>query len=246
MRRPTKRDAKKDALLPGVTDVLDVIAKPGLTNWLIRQPLIAATKSADLDSMRKHNAEGWIKCITDRADEEKSKAPDLGSKIHNGIERYLKWIMSKKQAVFHLDDDIKGYLRVFKDWFEARDITIRDLEKCVANTDVGYGGKLDFRGTWDGKPCYIDWKTTKFRKGKATYYPSWKCQLAAYAVADNGGVMPSGCLLISVAIDSAEPGLVDYKIWDNNTDAWNLFKLCMEMYKSPLGANWDPTTNGGA
>ena len=41
-RPTTLRDARKLGLLPSVTNILGVIAKPGLTSWLQEQAVLAA------------------------------------------------------------------------------------------------------------------------------------------------------------------------------------------------------------
>ena len=41
-RNTTLRDAKKDNLVPSVTTVLSLVAKPGLENWKINQALNSA------------------------------------------------------------------------------------------------------------------------------------------------------------------------------------------------------------
>ena len=242
-RLTTKRDAKKHGYLPGVTDVLDVIAKHGLTNWRIKQPLEFLYRDnvaspLDLSGMTKGD---FLSYAIDGAEAESSKAPSLGSDIHNAIESYLQWLKSKRQSIVVCPEEIKPFMRVFRNWWESEKFGILSLEKNVVNTSLGYGGKLDFRGTIDKHPCYVDWKTTKFKNGKPALYPSWGCQLAAYTVADSGEAALSTHKLISVIIDSVKPGDIQVYEWENPRKYWDLFKLCMEIYKSPLGADWDPS-----
>ena len=248
VKKPNKNDAQALGLLPGATTVLGVLNKPGLLNWQIETPLYVAASSRDIDNLRG-NPEAWVREVRRRAKDETAKAPDLGSKIHDNIDRYIKWLLSGKKAIVTFDPEVKPWLRVFRDWFEAQPFKPGASEFALANPAYGYGGKCDCKGLWNGEPTYIDWKTQKFKKGQAAIYPEWGPQLAAYAAADlrvtaDNQALPKNVRLLSVAIDSTEPGKIVSHFYDKPGEEWELFKLCAKIFKTKLGAGWDPSQGG--
>ena len=83
-RNTTLRDAKKDNLVPSVTTVLSLVAKPSLENWKINQALNSAlTLEKDKDESIDEFA---YRC---KQDSKKigQKAAEEGTKIHAMIER---------------------------------------------------------------------------------------------------------------------------------------------------------------
>ena len=49
-RATTLRDARAEGLLPSVTTILQVVAKPGLVNWMIDQAVLAALTGTRLEN----------------------------------------------------------------------------------------------------------------------------------------------------------------------------------------------------
>jgi len=240
LRPATIRDAKKENWLPGVTDILNVVNKPNLTNWLVEQPLNAiVNNSEEMAELLISDPVQFKILAKEYAEIEKNKAPDLGSRIHKAIEGYLRWRESGKKSQFFPDDEMKPWIRTFNEWFNLHDITVDSLEKVVVQTKGNqlYGGKLDFVGKIDGKKCYIDWKTQGWKSGKPLFYESWGAQNAAYA-ASEGNL--SDALLINVCLDSKDPKNLKMKIWENNSDLYNQFILCYHLYVSPMYKNWNP------
>src|SRR6056300_705776 len=71
MRNTTLRDAKKLGLLPSVTTIIKEAAKPGLTNWIINQNIMAALT---VPRIAGESDEDFIKRITSDATEQAKQA----------------------------------------------------------------------------------------------------------------------------------------------------------------------------
>ena len=240
LRPSTIRDAKKNDWLPSVNDILNVVNKPQLNKWFEDQPLNAVIANAEemIEVLQSDPVKFKI-LAKEYAEVEKNKAPDFGTSLHDVYEGYLKWRQSGKKAIFTPEEQYRPWVRTFNDWFNSADITIEALEKVVVQTKgtQQFGGRIDFIGTYNGKKCYIDWKTQGWKSGKPVWYPSFGVQLAAYAHAD-GHLGDSA--LISVSIDRKDPKNLEMKIWDNNTELYNQFILCYHLYVSPMYKNWNP------
>jgi hypothetical protein len=87
LRAATIRDAKKLGLLPSVTNILGVIAKPGLDKWKLNQVALAAFASPP-DG--KESEDYYTGRIIEAAFTQVVQAADLGSKIHDGLEKVFE------------------------------------------------------------------------------------------------------------------------------------------------------------
>lgn len=187
--RPTTiADARKLGLLPSVTTVLNALAKPALTKWLIDTAVNAVLTTPrqpgeDLDAFK-------ARALTVDAEEEASKARDLGTDIHQAIEDGC--------AGKQVPDDL---LRVAK---PALDF-IRSLGEIVASEIVlvgeGYAGKCDLivrskdgLGVTDVKSC---------KKLPKSSWPDHRLQTAAYAAAyQTAAVAWTGNLYVCTSTDA--------------------------------------------
>ena len=86
-RNTTLRDARKLNLVPSVTTILNVAAKPGLTQWLQKQVLLAALT---LPRMSGEPEEDFIARIIDDSKEQGRAAADAGTEIHASIQGFYE------------------------------------------------------------------------------------------------------------------------------------------------------------
>lgn len=83
--KPTLVHARKMLLLPGVTTPLDIIEKPGLTNWRIDQAILAALT---LPRKPGESEKDWLDRVKEDAKETARKAAARGTEIHKAVQRY--------------------------------------------------------------------------------------------------------------------------------------------------------------
>ena len=81
-RNTTLRDARTMNLVPSVTTILNVAAKPALNVWLQRQVLMAALT---LPKRAEETEEEWIARIMSDSKEEGKEAANRGTEIHASI-----------------------------------------------------------------------------------------------------------------------------------------------------------------
>jgi hypothetical protein len=230
MRKTTLADAKKGNYWPSITNVLGVLNKPALTNWLITQGILAAlTLPRKPDESEDQFAD---RVVTDM-DTEGATAREFGTRIHDALDARLQGMSIPADE----DPVVTPYLKEVWAWMQENVINVIDTEYYVGNPRVCVAGRLDVKAELREWPkAILDFKTQKVRNGKAAFYDEWPLQLAAYAQCDN----EPDALLISVVIDSVHPGPCYVKAWDYNQRErhWQLFQNAFELWCYSKG--WDP------
>ena len=214
-QRPTSlRDARKLGLFPSVTNVLSILAKPGLDAWKQEQASLAALT---LPRSEEETLDDFAKRVLVDMTSEVGRAADLGSAVHAAIEGYAqgRW----------LPED-KGVARLFepaRQWFDKEVIAVHSVEIATAHLEWGYAGRVDLVATLrsTGRPTVIDFKTQKTRRDKdgnfkPILHDTWPLQLEAYRMAlasrDKG---LADAAIASVVIGSTDPVPVVVKVWDD-------------------------------
>ena len=87
LRNATVADARKMGLFPSVTNILSVIAKPGLDKWKLQQVAKAAYQ-APPDG--KESVEYFTDRIIEAAFDQVVDAADFGSRIHDALEKVFE------------------------------------------------------------------------------------------------------------------------------------------------------------
>jgi len=169
MKRPTLADARELGLLPSVTTLLKVLAKPALQDWLIAQAVRAVMDTPRLEGETNDQFVERV-LVTERIqDREAAGAADLGSSIHDALEEAVggrpydaKW----RPYVFPVLDAIQGMGKVVKSEFIL-----------VGN---GYAGRSDILIENERELIVGDFKTTRSVPPKEPWIEA-RLQTAAYA-----------------------------------------------------------------
>ena len=198
-RNTTLRDAKSLGLVPSVTTILGMVAKPALENWKITQAIKSAIKLAA--NYNDETLESFVyKCKSD-AKNIGLKAAKEGTKIHAQIEKgFLGKGKSKPYKIIQawLDENFPN-----EDW-------IAEDSFCA---NQGYGGKIDL---YSESGIFVDFKTKDNLKDKdpaSLVYDEHGMQLSAYA---------QGCNIdnptrVSIFVDRADTSIVLCHIWDEES-----------------------------
>jgi hypothetical protein len=214
-RPVTLADARKVLALPSVTNVLGVLAKPGLDAWKIEQGIMAALT---LPRTADEPLDDFARRVVSDMTQQVEKAADFGTAIHNACEVYA---LSKQLPE---DPKLMEHLRSWIEWFDTNVERVASLEQVFVNLEHGYAGRVDMVALLKGIGwAVVDFKTQKVKrsaKGAArpVFYETWPLQLAAYqeAVSKSGAKHITG--LVSVVIDSVQPGPVHVKHWNTGRD----------------------------
>lgn len=174
MRPVTIRDAKENNWVPSVTNILKLLHKEALVNWMIEQAVLAC-----LTAPRKEGEaiDAFVERVLHeekQQSQEAKLAADKGTEIHNALEDYF---LGQEVA-----PDIRPWILPVAEEIAATGNLVA-AEKILVGD--GYAGKTDL--IIDSPECWWLWdfKSTKtlpdLRKGGA--YPEHRLQLSAYAKA---------------------------------------------------------------
>ena len=197
-RNTTLRDAKSLGLVPSVTTILGMVAKPALENWKITQAL-----QSSLILKRKENEsnESFINRCKYDSKEIGKKAAERGTIIHAEIE---KGFLGQEKS--------KPY-NIIKKWLDKnfpKEEWIAEDSFCA---NEGYGGKIDL---YSKSGIFIDFKTKDNLEGKDAnklVYDEHGMQLSAYA---------QGCNIddperVSIFVDRKNTETILFHIWDKES-----------------------------
>jgi hypothetical protein len=241
MKAVTLADARKVMALPSVTNILGVIAKPGLEAWKIEQGILAALT---LPRAEGEELGAFAKRVVTDMSQEVEKAADFGTAIHAACELYAR------ENIAPTDARLIPFFAKWKEWFDANVERVECLEVVFVALDHGYAGRVDMVAKLKGIGwCVVDFKTQKIKRGtkgepKPTYYETWPLQLAAYRQAILCTLPREIDGMVSVVVDSAEPGPVHVRDWGTSKNFFEVFMAAYEVWK--YTKDYDPTTPLGA
>jgi hypothetical protein len=240
-RPTTLRDARKLGLLPSVTNVLGVIAKPELTLWLQEQAVMAALT---LPRLPGETEDAFARRVVEDSQTTRSSAAEFGTAMHHGAERVAQTL--------ELDpgDPLAPWLRHYRDWFQANCTRLHWTERPLVNLAEGYAGTADLLMEHQQHGVVlVDLKTMKSKergaasgepkaknKGRVLRaYPSWCYQLAAYRAALG---QPVRCL--NLIIDSSQPAEPVEHLWTGEEleRGWQAFRSAQELWR--IEKKYDP------
>lgn len=196
-RGTTLRDARKHQLLPSVTTVFNIMAKPGLDKWKLVKAVEAA---AIVDRDEGEPAERYIDRVIEQSREEVRDAADLGTRIHDAIDQAFDGTPPGA--------DLQPYVGPVMDYLSGLKLEDIKRESVVVSQADGFAGRVDLLAKFGSSNICIDFKTRKTRPGeKITPYDFQPMQIAAYSFAAFGNL--SRCFGANVYISTTEPGRVE-------------------------------------
>lgn len=171
MRKTTLADARKVNALPSVTNVLNILDKPALTSWKVEQGVLAVLTTprqpGEADDAFVHR----VLQVERVQDQEVEKARDMGTAIHDAIERYY--------TGQEIEPELNKYI-------EGAIMEVNKRGELVSAEHVlvghGYAGRTDLILRYPIGYWILDFKTTK-NLPKKEAYPEHVLQLSAYAAA---------------------------------------------------------------
>lgn len=216
-RATTLRDARKLNLVPSVTTILNVAAKPALTNWLQQQVLLAAlTLPRRPDEPEKE----YIDRIISDSKEQGRSAADAGTDIHASIQGHYEGQTTGKHQ-----KSVDACVTAIREHFGE---AIWISERSFAH-EAGFGGKCDLfcAGTLN---AVVDIKTKEFSDpDKVDAYDEHLMQLAAYRV--GLGIPTARCA--NVFVSRNVEGLVVVKEWtaEDLDRGWKMFMNLLSFWQ---------------
>tara|TARA_Y100001963_G_scaffold83527_1_gene115727 strand:- start:1138 stop:1908 length:771 start_codon:yes stop_codon:yes gene_type:complete len=211
----TLREARKQYLFPSVTEVIKVMASPGLEAW--KQTMLVTSALTIPDDEKSDDLDALAKQIIAESRKPAMDAAKRGTEVHNGAEAILwdnKW------------DTEDAWLNEVYNWVQSNVLSVKWTEKSLVNSELGYAGKADaLIDHQEHGLCLIDWKTSNLKRSgkkneyKPRFYEKWLLQLAAYREC-----LDTNPHVVSVIINSNEPQIFE-KVWSDEEvdEAYDIF-----------------------
>ena len=218
-RNTTLRDAREHNLVPSVTTILSIAAKPGLTNWLQQQVLLAA-----LTLPRKENEpeSDWLERVMSDAKSTGREAADRGTRMHGELEKYFDGNShDAPYYCFQVEKALDAHFGEHVLWESERSFAFN-----------GYGGKVDL----SAPNIVVDFKSKEGNLDKIQIYESLPMQLAAYRV---GLQMPSARCANVFFNEQGDVKIIEHDEQELEK-SWKMFSSLFYYWK--LKNNYEPST----
>lgn len=223
-RPTTLRDARKLNLVPSVTTVMKIAAKPGLDVWKNEQLLLAALTLPRVDG--ETEKEFIARVVMDSKATAKAAA-ERGTRVHESIEAWYQGV----RPVEH-DEIAKGFEEAVFNHFKTHPFQTWETEVSFSHP-LGFGGKTDlFTRPDESAPVGImlDAKTKEFGPDdEVPAYDEHLMQLAAYRI----GVGMPNARCANVFASVSHPGLVKVKEWSEEDlrRGWAMFQALLNFWQ---------------
>jgi hypothetical protein len=214
VRNTTLADAKKEGLLPSVTTILGVLAKPNLDRWKQEQVLLA---SLTLPRNENEPEADWLKRVIEDSRSTGKNAMDRGTAMHNALEAYFNQVYMPEYPPYTQRTE-QALREHFGDQFWV-------TEKSFAH-ELGYAGKCDLHSD---EGIVVDFKTKESLKN-AEVYPEHMMQIVAYAYG-LGIPLARGAICF---VSEDETKIVEISQEDLQT-AWKKFQCLLIYFKLDKG-----------
>ena len=219
-RPTTLRDARKFNLVPSVTTVMKVAAKPGLDVWKNEQLLLAAMT---LPRKPEETEKEFIARVVADSKETGKRAAEAGTRIHEEIESHFAG--KKSTRGYKVEEALFNHFKLdpHQPWLVERSFS----------SHLGFGGKVDLHCVPDSYAPHgivADVKTKEFGPDdKVDAYDEHLLQLAAYR--DGLGIPNARCA--NVFVSRSHEGLVKIIEWSEEDlkRGWLMFQCLLNYWK---------------
>jgi len=236
LRATTLRDARKLQLFPSVTSILGIFSKPQLDRWKLQQVALASLR---LERSAEESDDYYVDRLIDEAFQQVEQAADLGSRIHDAIEKHYEGV--------EVPQDLQAYTSPVFAWQAQKQIQFIEREKVLVNTDYGFAGTMDIacRYGQDGIGV-IDFKTKKTKPGvEVKPFDGQAMQIAAYAATYWGEAKLPQVYGANVYISTTEPGRLEVCTYtpEQLVAEWEVYKLACAIWRH--SKKYDPRLAAG-
>lgn len=209
-RNTTLRDARKLNLVPSVTEIMKVVAKPALERWKTQQVLQAALT---LPMMEGEDVDSYASRVMSDSFEQSRKALEKGTEIHGDIEKHFLGKQHENNGA------VQAALKALPSG------QVWSAERSFSSA-LGYGGKCDLHsGEW-----VVDFKTKEFDSvDSLKTWDEHAMQLAAY----REGLMVFGarCAIVYVSTTCDMAHLIEIED-EELARGWKMFIAALDLWKA--------------
>lgn len=197
----TRYRLKDNSIVPGVTTILGILAKPQLIVWANKMGLQGIDSTKYRDAMA-----------------------DIGTLAHKMITSDLKGEKCDTSEYSAQDiEKAENCLIKYWDWVKVHPINPILVEEPLISETYHFGGTIDCLAGYEDELWLIDFKT-----GKAIY-EEMIFQLAAYShLLQENGTKPTNVRILRVGRDETEG--FEEKVMVNLDKQWQIFLSCLAIY----------------
>lgn len=213
------RDALKLNLVPSVTTITALAAKPGLDIWKQRQVLLAALTLPRIDG---EDVDAFAVRVAADSREQAKKAAERGTAIHAAIEQAVRGEPFSEEC---------------RPWVEAVQAALPPMcvwspERSFAHV-LGFGGKVDLFCRECGH--VVDFKSKDGDLSDVAVYDENTMQLAAYRV--GVGFPEASCANVFISRQEPVVKVVQHKPADLER-GWRMFCHLLGFWHATHGREW--------
>ena len=144
-------------------------------------PSVTTILDQTMNSGKAYGLRKWWRADPAKAEAEVEIARAKGQLVHDYVEAAINGTPLDLNA---LDEDVRKAASSLINLVEVELTEVWRQEHPVWSNIYGYAGRLDLVGVWRGRPCVIDFKTSKKRQYRSGMKDALH-QVAAYAIAFN-------------------------------------------------------------
>ncbi len=244
LREATIKDARLLGLVPSVTGVIELLAKPSLISWLQDNAIRSAHELYGGGGVGWLNPES-LQAVRLHADGIRDRAATAGTEIHHAVAQRLKY-EAYESPLLGVDEVVEGFF----DWYNQQERVCLHSERTFVTPE--FGGTADWVGIWDGKYTLADFKTQDAQRWQDfKFYEEVGIQLAGYSAGLQSPIGTEADYYISrygeevkqapfeqrlsIYISRTKPGLVHAHLWEDSAhwdETWSkLLSLWQVMKK---------------
>ncbi len=215
----------------GVTSITGIIDKPALKYWAVNMGIEYLKKNLKPGIALDEIEISTLLEETKSAHKKRlSKAGDIGTQIHEWLEKYVKAVLDKKEIPKRpINKEMQKAIDGFFKWAKENKVKLISSEQKIYSKKYHYAGTFDLLAEVNGKKTIVDFKTSK------AIYPEMFLQASAYLQAKeeelgeqiDGGVMILRLSKENKEITPFEVQSVDRKEVDNLI---KVFRCCLGVY----------------
>lgn len=196
------RTARKIRAFPSITTILKERANPALETWKQNQLFDAISKNK---KKRGETEEEYRQRIAEIAGKTGKDAADFGTRLHDALDIFPQTT---------IDTELAPYIDAFAPSYHKHVKQRVASEIMLADSELGVAGRTDLIAETEWGLAIIDYKTSKFRGKTASFWESYKVQLAFYAKAYQKTMgLAKPPVMVNVGINSEKPMEPTWKVY---------------------------------
>jgi len=216
-------EAGKKIYLPSVTTIINILDKPALLFWHVKQTVayigqhLPELRAEDLTKEKALEILGKAK---EYAKELAQEQADIGKKIHDLIHLHL---LGEKIDLSVEDEKVQAGFLAFLSWLNEHEFEPLAMEKIIYHPEYMYAGKLDVAGILDGELAIMDWKSSNGIY--LEHYLQLSAYVKAYQAMENKPVKKA----FIIHLGKEDGSFMAYEMKDIETP-FSLFLSCLNIY----------------